>query len=62
MSDDIEIMINDKTDEFIEENFQSLLPIYRIGLETSVKDSELVFDCVLFLYYKCHQIILCRGG
>ena len=26
-----------------------------------MKGSEFVFDCVLFLYYKCHKINLNRG-
>ena len=34
-SDNIEIMINDKADEVIEELFQSLLSRYQIELETS---------------------------
>ena len=33
-SDIIEILINDKADEVIEEPFQSLLSKYEIGLET----------------------------
>ena len=49
-SDNIEIMINYKADEVIEELFQSLLSRYQIGLETSMKGSDLVFDCVHFLY------------
>ena len=32
-SDNIEVMIKDKADEIIEELFESLLPIYQIGLE-----------------------------
>ena len=49
-SDNIEVMINYKADEVIEELFQSLLSRYQIGLETSMKGSDLVFDCVHFLY------------
>ena len=44
-SDNIEIMINDKADEVIEEFFQSLLSSYRTGLETSIKRSYFKFDC-----------------
>ena len=53
-------MINDKADE--EEPFRSPLSIYQIGLETLMKGSEFVFDCVHLLYYKCHKINLKRGG
>ena len=48
-------MINDKADEVIEEPFRSPLSIYQIGLETSMKGSEFVFDCVHLLYDKCHK-------
>ena len=50
-SDNIEIMINDKVDEVIGTLFESLCR-YQIGLETSVKGSYFVFDCVHLLYYK----------
>ena len=52
-SDNIEIIIN-KADEIIE-LFQSLLSRYQIGLETSMKGSDFVFDCVNSLYYKCQK-------
>ena len=35
---------------------------YQIGLETSMKGSDFIFDCVNSLYYKCHKIDLNRGG
>ena len=55
-SDNIEIMINDKADEVTKSLFQSLLCRYQIGLDSSMKGSELVFDCVQLLYYKFHKI------
>ena len=36
-NDNIEIMINDRADEVIEERFQSVFSRYEIGLETSMK-------------------------
>ena len=45
-------MINDKTDEVIEKLFQSLFSRYQIGLETSMKGSDFIFDCIHWLYYK----------
>ena len=45
-SANIEIMINDKADEVKEELLQSLFSRYKIGLETSVKGSDFIFDCV----------------
>ena len=45
-SDNLEIMINNKASEFIEEFFQSLLSRCQIKLETSMKGSHFIFDCV----------------
>ena len=41
----IEILINE-ADEVIEELFNSLLNRYQIGLETSVRGSDFIFDCI----------------
>ena len=60
-SDNIEIMINDKADEVIKEPFQSLLSKYQIGLQTSMKGNEFVFECVQLQYYKC-QYYKSGGG
>ena len=54
-------MINDKSDEIIEELFQSLLSRYQIALETSIRGSDFIFDCAHLLYYKCHKIDLKYG-
>ena len=53
-SDNIEIMFNDEADEVIKELFDSLKNGYQNNLE-SMKGSELVFDYVQLLYYKCHK-------
>ena len=42
--------------------FQSLLSSYQIGLETSMRGSDFIFDCVNLLYYKCHKINIKHGG
>ena len=49
-------MINYKADEVIEEIFQSLLSRYHIGLETSMKGSDFIFDCVRLSYHNCDKI------
>ena len=54
-SGNIEIMINSKRDEVIEELSESLLSRYQIGSETSIKGSEFVFDFVHLLYYKYYK-------
>ena len=48
--------IHNNADEVIEERFESLLNRYQIELETSMSGSDLVFDCLHLLYYKCHKI------
>ena len=60
-SDNIEIMINDVTDEIIEGLFNSLKNRYQNNLQ-SMRGSEFAFDYVQLLYYKCHKINLNRGG
>ena len=45
-SHNIEMMINDRADKVIEELFQSLLSRYQIGLETTVRGSDFIFDYV----------------
>ena len=54
-------MINDKSNEVIEELFQSLLSSCQIRLETSMKGTDFVFDYVHLLYYKCHKVNPNRG-
>ena len=54
-SDNKEIMMNDKVDEFIKESLDSLKNRYQNHLE-SMKGSEFVFNCVIALYYKSHKI------
>ena len=45
-SDNVEMMISYKDDEVIKELFQSLLSPYQIGLETTMKGSNFIFDWV----------------
>ena len=52
-TDEKQIMINKKAFEFIEEIFQSVLSRCQIGLNHSIKDSEFVFDRLL--YYRCDR-------
>ena len=52
----MEIMINDKAEEVIEEVFQSRFSRYQIGLESLMKNSWFVFDCDHLSYYKSHKI------
>ena len=57
----IEIMINDETDEVIKESFDSLKNRYQNNLGL-MKGSDFVFDYNHLLYYKCHKINPNCGG
>ena len=61
ISDNIEIKINDKADEVIE-NLELLLNRCQNDLETSMRGSDFIFDCFHLLYYKCHKINFKPGG
>ena len=45
-SNNIEILINEKANEVIGKLFEYLLHSFQIGQETSMKSSDLIFDCV----------------
>ena len=47
--DNIEIMINDRTDDVVEELFESLRNRYRSYLEKSMKNTEFLFDFIHLL-------------
>ena len=44
------------------ELFKSLLSRYQGNLETSVRGSDLIFDLVQLMYYKCRKVNFRRGG
>ena len=49
-------------DAVLEEPFDSLFSSYKIDLKTKIRGSDLVFDCVDLLFYKCNKINLNHGG
>ena len=53
-SDNVEIMMNDETDEVIEKLFESRKKSYQNKLAESIKGSEFLFNYVHLLHYKCH--------
>ena len=61
-SDNIEIMMDNETDQIIKESFKSLLQRYQKGLEEKMRGIELVFDGVDLLHYKLRKISLNRSG
>ena len=61
-SDNKEIMINDKADQFLEVPFGSLINRYQTNLQESMKNSKFAFNYVHLLHYKCHKINANCGG
>ena len=61
-SNNVEIMMSSKTDEIIEELFESFLQKYQEGLEESMRGSEFAYDGVDALYYNLNKVSLSRGG
>ena len=55
-SDNVEVMTYGNANSTIERIFESLLSRYQIGLGTSTKGSNFIFDLVQLLYYKCHKM------
>ena len=51
----VSMMISDKAVEVTEELFLSFLSRYQIGLETLMKGSCFILDCLHFLCNKCHK-------
>ena len=60
-SNNIEVTPYDNANEMVDELFESLLLRYHIGLETSIRGSNFIFDSVQLLHYKCHKINFKRG-
>ena len=58
---DIELMPCDNENEVANELFESLRSRYQIGLETSMRGSDFIFDSIQLLYYKCDKINLNVG-
>ena len=61
-SDNTKFMIYDKAYAVVDEIFESFLSRYQIGFETSIIESDFIFDSVQLLYYKCHKVNIKREG
>ena len=57
----IEIKMDNETDEIIEKLLGSLLQNYQERLEEKMRGSEFVFDSVDLLHYNLHKISLNRS-
>ena len=58
----IKIMMGNKTNEIIENLFDSFLQKYQEGLEESIRAGEFIRDSVDLLYYHLRKISSKRGG
>ena len=61
-SDNLEIRIDDDTNDVIKELFKSFLQRYQESLQEQMRGSEFEFDAVNLLYYDFNKISLNRGG
>ena len=57
-SNNIEFMLYDNANEVVNEIFQSFLSRYQIGLETSMRGGDFIFDSVQLIYYNAVVRIL----
>ena len=60
-SDNIEIMMDSKTDDIINELFESFLRNYQGRLKESIRGSEFIFNSVGLLYYHLQKTSLKRS-
>ena len=61
-SSNIEFMSYDNANKVVDKLLKSLLLRYQIGLETSMRGSDFIFDSVRLFYYECHKINFQHGG
>ena len=61
-SSNIEFMSYDNANKVVDKLLKSLLLRYQIGLETSMRGSDFIFDSVQLFYYECHKINFQHGG
>ena len=61
-SSNIEIMSLNNENEVDNYVFESLLSRYQIGLETSMRGRDFIFDSGQLLFYKCHKINFKHDG
>ena len=46
----------DNANEIANELFEPLLARYQIGVESSMRGSDFIFDSVQLFHFKCHKI------
>ena len=61
-SDNIKLTSYNDANEVVDELFESLCLRYQENLETSIRESDFIFDSVQLMYYKCYIVNCKRGG
>ena len=61
-SDNIKFKSYNDANEVVDELFESLCSRYPGNLETSIRESDFIFDSVQLMYYKCHKVNFRRVG
>ena len=61
-SDNVEFTFYNDANEVVDELFESLRSRYQENLETSMKESDFIFESVQLMYYKCYKVNFKRGG
>ena len=60
-SGNIKLTSDNDANDVIDKLFKSLRSIYQENLETSMKESDFIFDSVQLLYYKYQKVNFDRG-
>ena len=62
MSDNVEFTPYNNANEVVNKLFEALHSKCQGNLETSMRESDFIFDSVQIMYYKCHKANFKRGG
>ena len=60
-SDNVTFTSYTNVNDVVNELFESLLSRYQVNLETSMRESDFVFDSVQLMHFKCHRVTCKRG-
>ena len=61
-SNNIKFTSYNDANEVVDKLFESLRSRYQGNLETSMRESDFIFDSVQMMYYKFHKVNFRRGG
>ena len=61
-SDNVKFTSYNNVNDVVNELFESLLSRYQVNVETSMRESDFVFDSVQLMHFKCDRVTCKRGG